>query len=143
MSVAGRDNDQDQEDDRYNNTFFGLLTLLTKSILFLQKRIVSHQGDFGRSGPTQPCQIGERAQLSSTRIVSEAVLQRVAVVLGKFEPAVMKLMLLSLVVLLVSDDSRYAPSPLKPWFESLRNGWGQSVARALQAATPWLIQQPL
>jgi hypothetical protein len=39
----------------------------------------------------------------------------------------MKLMLLNLVLLLlVRDDGRYASSPLKPWFESLRNGWGQS-----------------
>jgi dienelactone hydrolase len=38
----------------------------------------------------------------------------------------MKLMLLNLMLLLVSDDGRYAASPLKPWFESLRNGWGQS-----------------
>jgi hypothetical protein len=38
----------------------------------------------------------------------------------------MKLMLLGLLLLLVSDDGRYASSPLKPWFESLRNGWGQS-----------------
>ncbi len=37
----------------------------------------------------------------------------------------MKLMLLNLMLLLVSDDGRYASSPLKPWFESLRNGWGQ------------------
>jgi len=38
----------------------------------------------------------------------------------------MKLMLLSLVLLLVRDDGRYVASPLKPWFEGLRNGWGQS-----------------
>ena len=38
----------------------------------------------------------------------------------------MKLMLLNLVLLLlVRDDGRYASSPLKPWFESLRNGSGQ------------------
>jgi hypothetical protein len=43
----------------------------------------------------------------------------------KVEPPVVKLMLVSLVLLLVSDDGRYASSPLKPWFESLRNGWGQ------------------
>jgi hypothetical protein len=50
----------------------------------------------------------------------------VAVVLGKFDLASMKLVLLSLVLLLASDDGRYASSPLKPWFENLRNGWGQS-----------------
>ena|SRR6516164_8064980 len=38
----------------------------------------------------------------------------------------MKLMLLSLVLLLVRDDGRYVASPLKPWFEGLRNGWAQS-----------------
>ncbi len=38
----------------------------------------------------------------------------------------MKLMLLNLMLLLGSDDGRYASSPLEPWFESLRNGWGQS-----------------
>jgi hypothetical protein len=34
-------------------------------------------------------------------------------------------MLVNLMLLLVADDGRYASSPLKPWFESLRNGWGQ------------------
>jgi hypothetical protein len=38
----------------------------------------------------------------------------------------MKLMLLSLMLLLVRDDGRYASSPLKSWFEGLRNAWGQS-----------------
>ena len=65
----------------------------------------------------------------------------------------MKLMLLNLVLLLlVRDDGRYASSPLKPWFESLRNGWGQSccdladgievVGRRLGHAR-WSLSRPL
>lgn len=55
----------------------------------------------------------------------------------------MKLMLLTLMLLLVSDDGRYASSPLKPWFESLRNGWGQSccdlaVPNRYHKAVVWL-----
>lgn len=44
-------------------------------------------------------------------------------------------MLLSLMALLVSpalarDDGRYADSPLKPWFESLRSQYGQCCSDA-------------
>jgi hypothetical protein len=50
----------------------------------------------------------------------------------------MKLMLLNLVLLLlVRDDGRYASSPLKPWFESLRNGWGQSCCDLADGIGPY------